>query len=51
MKRNKKYANIEDSPTYQALLKQLREQTPERLEALKEYLDSKIKEDEKPDER
>jgi hypothetical protein len=49
MKRKKKYANIEDSPTYQALLKQLREQTPEQLDRLKDYLDSKIKE-EKPDE-
>jgi hypothetical protein len=45
-----KYNKIEDSPTYQALLKQLRKQTPERLETLKEYLDNKIKED-KTDER
>ena len=47
----KKRPNIEDSPTYQALLKQLREQTPEQLDRLKEYLDGKIKEDEKPDEK
>lgn len=42
-----KLPRLEDDPDYQELLRLLREQTPEQLDRLKDYLDEKIKEEKK----
>ena len=43
MKRQRKLPPLDDNPVFQALLRDLRKQTPDQLDRLKTMLDSRIR--------
>ena len=43
MKRKRKLPPLDDNPVFQALLRDLRKQTPDQLDRLKTMLDSRIR--------